>query len=190
MQQEARSRFGLIEFNDAPPEVQDVYAEVQEAFDLPFVMALFKCQGKHPLLLKGNWEKTKAVLFQGSLPVVLKYMIVHSGAKSRESSYCTKAFGILTDRLSHEFSNDGNFRITNNLFAAQIPLRYRNAVKVVTKAALNPQEIKDEDFTSLKEEGFSERDVMELMALADLACMFNTIADIADLSIDANFLVG
>ena len=69
-----------------------------------------------------------------------------------------------------------------------IPESYRTAIKVVTKAALRPAQITDEDFNLLEEAGFDQEEVQELMAQADLVNMLNTIADISGIKIDNELL--
>jgi alkylhydroperoxidase family enzyme len=61
-------------------------------------------------------------------------------------------------------------------------------VKIVTNAALNHHEVSDEDFAELEKAGFSQKEIQELMAQADLVNMLNTIADVSGIKIDNELL--
>ena len=69
-----------------------------------------------------------------------------------------------------------------------MPASYRKAVNIVTKAALQHSEISDEDFAELEAVGFSNAEIQELMAQADLVNMLNTIADVSGIKIDNELL--
>jgi alkylhydroperoxidase family enzyme len=85
-------------------------------------------------------------------------------------------------------SEDENFKATENLNSPTMPVSYRTAVNVVTKAALNHDQISNDDFEELLDAGFSQKEIQELMAQADLVNMLNTIADVSGIKIDNELL--
>ena len=64
------------------------------------------------------------------------------------------------------------------------------AIEIVTKAALQPKSVADENYDfedQLRDEGFSEREIDELMAQAYFASMMNTFIDSFDIPWETPF---
>ncbi|MDR6301003.1 carboxymuconolactone decarboxylase family protein [Mesonia maritima] len=178
------TRFKVVSYEEAKPEVKAIYDDTMKSMQIPFVLNWFKCQGSNPVLLKGNWEKLKATLLLGDVPNVLKQLIIFNVSKERNCNYCEQAHGIFANSMTDMIDENINFKITENLDSPLIPDSYKKAIQIVTKAALNHSEINDQDFEELKNAGFNADEVQELMAQADLVNMLNTIADLSGIKID------
>ncbi|HEA29654.1 MAG TPA: carboxymuconolactone decarboxylase family protein [Leeuwenhoekiella sp.] len=178
------SRFKVVQYDEASPEVKAIYDDTKITLQLPFVLNWFKCQGDNATLLAGNWAKLKSTLMQGEVPNVLKQLIIYNASKEKGCEYCAEAHGIFADSMSKMINDNENFRVTENLDSPLIPESYRTAIKVVTKAALHPSQITDSDFNKLKDVGFDAQEIQELMAQADLVNMLNTMADVSGIKID------
>ena len=181
---QSHPRFKVVSYEEASAEVKAIYDDTKKTLQIPFVLNWFKCQGSNPILLKGNWAKLKSTLMKGDIPNVLKQLIIYNVSKERNCEYCAQAHGIFADSMSAMISENENFRVTNDLESPLIPESYRTAIKVVTKAALNHDMIVDSDFEKLREAGFDDAEIQELMAQADLVNMLNTLADVAGIKID------
>ncbi len=182
------SRYAMVSYEEATPGVKEIYDDTKKTLQLPFVLNWFKCQGDNETLLKGNWSKLKNTLMEGQVPNVLKQLIIYNVSKERGCQYCSHAHGIFADSMSSMISEEEGFRATQQMNSPSMPVSYRTAVKVVTKAALNHQEISESDFQELEEAGFSKQEIQELMAQADLVNMLNTIADVSGIKIDNELL--
>ncbi|CAL67179.1 carboxymuconolactone decarboxylase family protein [Christiangramia forsetii] len=185
---QTQSRFKMISYDAASPEVRDIYDDTKKTLQLPFVLNWFKCQGDNALLLQGNWSKLKNTLMEGQVPNVLKQLIIYNVSKERGCNYCSHAHGIFADSMSSMISEEEGFKATQHLNSPSMPVSYKTAVQVVTKAALNHSDISDEDFQKLEEAGFTHKEIQELMAQADLVNMLNTIADVSGIRIDNELL--
>ncbi|WP_026898074.1 carboxymuconolactone decarboxylase family protein [Daejeonella oryzae] len=177
-------RFNIIEYNDASLEVKSIYDETMKEMGIPFVLNWFKCQGSNPIILRGNWEKLRSTMLLGKIPFVLKQLIIYNISKIRGCQYCKHAHGVIADSLSKTLTGDDDIKLTSNMESEFIPSSYKVAIKVITKCAVSPKDTTDEDFEELMEEGYSIYEIQELMALADLTGMINTIADISGIQID------
>lgn len=178
----------MVSYEQASPAVQEIYDDTKKTLQLPFVLNWFKCQGDNATLLKGNWSKLKHTLMEGEVPNVLKQLIIYNVSKKRGCQYCSHAHGIFADSMSSMISDEEGFKATENMDSPSMPVSYRTAINVVTKAALNHAQITDADFRELQEAGFSSREIQELMAQADLVNMLNTIADVSGIKIDNELL--
>ncbi|WP_034924135.1 carboxymuconolactone decarboxylase family protein [Gillisia sp. CAL575] len=182
------SRYPMVSYEDAPLEVQAIYDDTKKTLQLPFVLNWFKCQGDNATLLSGNWNKLKSTLMEGEVPNVLKQLIIYNVSKERGCNYCSHAHGIFADSMSSMISDTEDFKATEHLNSPSMPVSYRTAVNVVTKAALNHKNINDSDFEELENAGFNKKEIQELMAQADLVNMLNTIADVSGIKIDNELL--
>ncbi len=176
--------YSPVTYEDANPEVRAIYDDTKRTLQLPFVLNWFKYQGGNVNLLHANWEKLKRTLMTGEVPNVLKQLIIYNVSQQRGCSYCAHAHGIFANSMSNSISDDIDFKLTDNLDHELIPDSYRLAIEVVTKAALEPEKVEELDFAKLREAGFSEQEIMELFAQADLVNMLNTIAYVTDVKID------
>lgn len=183
-----QARYKMVPYDQASPEVQEIYDDTKKTLQLPFVLNWFKCQGDNAILLKGNWSKLKNTLMEGQVPNVLKQLIIYNVSKERGCQYCAHAHGIFADSMSSMISDEEGFQATQHMDSPAMPVSYRTAVKVVTKAALNHSEISEEDFQELENAGFTGKEIQELMAQADLVNMLNTIADVSGIKIDNELL--
>jgi len=183
-----QSRYKMISYEQASPQVREIYDDTKKTLQLPFVLNWFKCQGDNEVLLKGNWSKLKNTLMEGQVPNVLKQLIIYNVSKQRGCNYCSHAHGIFADSMSSMISEENGFRATQSLNSPSMPVSYKTAIQVVTKAALDHSEISEEDFTELENAGFTSREIQELMAQADLVNMLNTIADVSGIKIDNELL--
>ena len=182
------SRYPMISYDEASPAVRAIYDDTKKTLQLPFVLNWFKCQGDNATLLKGNWGKLKNTLMEGEVPNVLKQLIIYNVSKERGCNYCSHAHGIFADSMSAMISEEDGFKATESLNSPSMPVSYRTAVNVVTKAALDHKNISNEDFQELENAGFSNAEIQELMAQADLVNMLNTIADVSGIKIDNELL--
>lgn len=178
------NRFNLVSYEDASPEVRAIYDETMQDMGIPFVLNWFKCQGSNATLLRGNWEKLRATMLRGNIPFLLKQLIIHNISSLKGCEYCTHAHGVMANSLAPTLISDSEIRITENLDSDLIPNSYRVAINIVTRCALNPGLTTDDDFAELEEEGYTPEEIQELMALADLTNMVNTIAEISGIKID------
>jgi AhpD family alkylhydroperoxidase len=177
-------RFKLVEYQDASPEVKTIYEETMREMGIPFVLNWFKCQGNNATVLRGNWEKLRNTMLRGRVPFVLKQLIIYNISDLKGCNYCAQAHGIIANSLGRTVTGRTDIVLTENMTSNYIPSSYRKAIEVITRCALAPRSTTDDDFEELRDEGYSLEEVQELMALADLTNMVNTIADISGIQID------
>lgn len=184
----AVKRFEFVSYEDASLEVREIYDDIMKTMGMPFVINWFKCQGGNPNLLRGNWAKVKYTLCSGQVPMLLKQLILFKVSRERGCKYCTFLHKTTSDSLGKELCTDEGWAVSENLDSAHVPSSFKVGVEVVSRLALDPLATTDDDFELLRDEGFSELEIQELMAQADLINMLNTIADISGIEIDAEFL--
>lgn len=179
-------RFPVIEYKDASEQVKATYDDILKYHS--FVPNWYKTQATIPTILKGNWEKVKATLYQGIVPLVLKQLVIWSISKARQCHYCETMQSMATNALGSELSHDPGFQLTTNLDSPHLPKSYKTAVDVLTEVAMDPLKTADAHYDALRDEGFSEVEIRELFAQVGLAILFNTFADISGVMVDEEAL--
>ncbi|EHQ28015.1 carboxymuconolactone decarboxylase family protein [Mucilaginibacter paludis] len=176
--------FRVVEYADASDEVKIIYNETMKELGVPFVLNWFKCQGSNATILRGNWEKLRCTMLLGNIPFILKQLIIYNISKIKGSKYCAYTHGVIANSMSKTLTGNDDIKLTENMESDYVPSAYKTAIQVVTKCALDPKGTSDSDFGALRDEGYSLDEIQELMALADLTNMLNSLADIAGIQID------
>ena len=183
-----QQRLKHVTYEEAGPELREIYDDTMKVMGLPFVIRWFQVQGSNVELLRGNWAKVKGALFEGDIPMLLKQLIIYQVSRTRGCNYCAFIHGLTADMLGSELCSDDGFKVSENLDSTYIPTSYKTAIRIVSRCALDPASASDEDFEDLRDEGFSEAEIQELLAQADIANMLNTIADTSGIEIDPELL--
>jgi len=176
------SRFRITEYPDSTGEVREIYNDILNYF--PFLPNWFKTQGQHPMLLQGNWSKIKYTLFHGKIPLLLKQMIIFGISRQRDCQYCMAMHSYSVGELSREEGIRDVAKLLNDPEASSIPSSWKTAIRVVNEAAAHPTTAGPHIFEELSLEGYSNEEIIELLSLADLTIMLNTIAEISGIQID------
>jgi AhpD family alkylhydroperoxidase len=179
-----RQRFEIVDYDQANDEVKTIYDETMKEMGVPFVLNWFKCQGSNATILRGNWEKLRTTMLRGNVPFVLKQLIIYNISQHKGCQYCAHAHGVIANSLSETLTGQPDIKLTEQLESDYIPTSYKTAIQVVTRCAMTPNQTSDQDFEDLMDAGFNANEIQELMALADLTSMINTIADISGIQID------
>jgi AhpD family alkylhydroperoxidase len=79
---------GLIEYQDASPEVRAVYDDIMTTRKTDRVNNFWKAIAHDPVTLKRTWEDIKQVMASGALDALTKEMIYVAVSVSNQCGYC------------------------------------------------------------------------------------------------------
>ena len=82
------STFGLIEYQDASPEVRAVYDDIMTTRKTDWVNNFWKALAHDPAALRRTWQTSKEVMGPGSLDPLTKEMIYVAISMSNQCDYC------------------------------------------------------------------------------------------------------
>jgi alkylhydroperoxidase family enzyme len=176
----------LVNYEVATQEVREIYDEILTTLGVTALPNWVKAMGGNATLLRGNWEKTKAVVARGTLPSLLKELVIFYISTKRGSEYCSACHAHAALQLDRSLSMEDLMSIVRGEMAS-LPLSFQAALEIVSKAALDPAALTDADFQRLRSAGFSDAEIPELFALADLSVMFNTITMTYGVPLDAEY---
>lgn len=180
----------LVEHKDASREVQAIYDEIREIMGSPTVPNFLKALGNNENVLRAIWSMTKHTMIEGEIPSLLKQLILFKISINAGNGYCTALHGHAALNLDPTLSYDDLINLSDGKTSTRLPASFQVAIKIVTQAALQPKSVADEDFDfedQLRDEGFSEREIDELMAQAYFAVMMNTFIDSFDIPWESPF---
>jgi len=180
-------RYILTEYEDASPETQAVYNDYMRMTGDSSVPIWMKSLGHSSALARAYWERAKGTLFSGSLPLPLKEMIVFAVSAKHGARYCSAchAQNVLGLDKALEFQDLSNFVHAET--ACTLPPYYEHVVEFANKVVADPNQVEDADFEALMDEGFSREEICEIIAVIDLASMFNIYTSSLKMDLDPNY---
>ena len=180
----------MVEYADASDAVRAVYDEGMATMGLSGVPNWMKAMGNNETVLKANWEKFRHVVLQGNVPPLLKQLILFVISVREDNRYCTAAHGYAALDLDKTLSCEDLYSLASGAALQRLPKAFQVAIDVVSRAALKPAEVAGADFDlerRLRDAGFSEHEIDELLAQADFGVMMNAITSIWDIPPDREF---
>jgi AhpD family alkylhydroperoxidase len=82
------SAFGLIEYEQASPEVRAVYDDIMATRKTDWVNNFWKALAHDPAALRRTWETAKQIMAPGALDPLTKEMIYLAVSISNQCDYC------------------------------------------------------------------------------------------------------
>jgi AhpD family alkylhydroperoxidase len=80
--------FGLIEYEDASPEIRAVYDDIMATRKTDWINNFWKALACDPALLKRTWEDIKQIMAPGALDPLMKEMVYVAVSVTNGCPYC------------------------------------------------------------------------------------------------------
>ena len=158
---------------------------VQEGFSVDGSTPLnfFTVQESSPHVLQTTYAFVKSILLQGALPSSVKEMILLAVSAQNHCRYCEathagslEAMGVSRDTIEACMQGDSDFR--------NVPPPSREVLRFALKAATTPQQLDASDYRAIRERGFTEGEILEMLVMASLAQFVNCFADSSGIEVD------
>lgn len=134
------------------------------------VPAPYRAFGRMEHILAANWNKTKHVLSQGNLPRVLKESIALAVSNANGCEFCVSVHR--ANLLGHGLTQ----REIEQIAAAASPDEKADSVlKFSVQASLDPHRLTNADFDKLKDMGYNEEDILEILTVMEMYTGYNKI---------------
>jgi AhpD family alkylhydroperoxidase len=79
---------GLIEYNQATPEVRAIYDDIMATRKVDWINNFWKALAHDPVTLRRTWHSIKEVMAAGALDAVTKEMVYLAVSASNQCGYC------------------------------------------------------------------------------------------------------
>jgi len=99
---------GLIEYEDASPEVRAVYDDIMALRKTDWINNFWKAIAHDPATLKRTWESIKQIMVPGALDPLMKEMVYVAVSVTNQCGYCIASHTAaarkrgMTDAMFHE----------------------------------------------------------------------------------------
>ena len=79
---------GLIEYNQASPEVRAIYDDIMATRKTDWINNFWKALAHDPATLRRTWQSVKEIMAPGALDAVTKEMVYLAVSASNQCGYC------------------------------------------------------------------------------------------------------
>lgn len=179
-----------VEFDDTSPEVRALYEEIMDTMGTTSVLNFLQALGHNPHALRGVWSMLKETVIEGEIPALLKQLILFKISTVAGNQYCTKLHGHAALNLDPTLTYDDLLALSGGDCSANLPPSFSVAIDIVTRAALDSKSVDDPDWdfeNELRDEGFSESEIDELLAIGFFSIMMNKLTDTYDVPWESPF---
>jgi AhpD family alkylhydroperoxidase len=116
---------GLIEYEDASPEVRAVYDDIMATRKTDWINNFWKALAHDPVTLRRTWESIKQIMAEGALDRLTKELIYVAVSVTNQCNYCiashtagARKAGMTDAMLAELFAVVGMANETNSLASA------------------------------------------------------------------------
>jgi len=172
-----------VEYEDASPEVRAIYDEIMDTMGTPSPLNVAKALGNNPIVLRAVWAMLKGTLIEGEIPALLKQLILFRISIIAGNEYCISLHAHAALNLDPTLTYDHLVELSGGSCSANLPPSFPVAIEVVTRATLEPKSAAAEDWDfegQLRDEGFSDTEIDELLAVGWFSIMMNVLTDAYD----------
>lgn len=178
------TRFAIPRLEDLPADMQERINEVAEKSG--FIPNVFLALAHRPDEFRAFFAYHDALMEKpGNLTKAEREMIVVATSSVNQCQYCVIAHGaILRVRAKDPLIAD---QIAVNYRKADISDRHKAMLDFAVKVTSSSYEVDENDIDALKQHGFDEEDVWDIMAIAAFFGMSNRLANVAQMRVNPEF---
>ncbi|MDN5211267.1 peroxidase-related enzyme [Fulvivirgaceae bacterium BMA12] len=174
--------------DDAPltPELNEVFDKIRKALNAPFTPNFFKVWAVSPASLEGIWPVMRNILTGGKVERKLKEMIFVAISSLKECHYCEAAHHAFC--LSIGVTPEQIKSLIKYHTCETTDTKEKIAIDYAVKLAKDANSSSEAAFNSVKKAGYSDEEVMEIIAMSGMAVFYNHLANATKINIDKGFL--
>ena len=190
MKRRIMKRNTLVEYDDASPEVRAVYDEIMDTMGSSEVLNFLKALGNNPHALRAIWSMLRETVIEGEIPALLKQLILFKVSIVAGNEYCTSLHGHAALNLDPTLTYDDLVSLSGGACSANLPPSFPVAIDIVARACLESKTVEDPEWDfedQLRDEGFSEAEIDELLAVGFFSVAMNVLTDTYEIPWQAPF---
>jgi alkylhydroperoxidase family enzyme len=179
-----------VEYESASLEVRAIYDEIMDTMGSPEILNFLKALGHNPHVLRAVWSMLRETVIEGEIPALLKQWILFKVYIVAGNEYCTSLHGHAALNLDPTLTYDDLVALSGGACTANLPPSFPVAIDIVSRASLDPKSVGDPNWDfedQLRDEGFSESEIDELLAVGFFSVMMNMLTDSYDVPWESPF---
>ena len=173
----------LVQYDQASPSVRAIFDEIMEATGKPDVPSIMKALGNNENALRAVWTMFRNTVIEGEIPNLLKELILFRISIHAGNEYCRSLHAHAACTLDPTLTYKDLRSMAEGESLKGLPASFQAALDLVPQMALDPHSVADKQFAyeeQLRDEGFSEAEIDELVAQAYFGVMMNTLTSAYD----------
>ena len=128
----------LVEYEEASPEVQEIYNEIMETTGAPTVLNFLKALGQNEKVLRAVWSMLKYTIIEGEIPALLKQLILFRISIVAGNQYCTALHGHAVLNMDPTLTYDDLIAMSEGKDIVQMPLNTASDPITVGQSPVDP----------------------------------------------------
>ena len=162
------ARINLCTESTTNPEISDIFDEIKEKAGR--VPAAYRAFAVHPHILQANWNRTKNILGKGNLPIEVKEAIATRVSKVNNCNFCLEIHKQNLEKLGMDTPT------VTSIVEGKVDDAHLNLVlNFVSTATKEPHKLTDSDFNNLKNIGYTQEDILEILTVMEMYTGYNKI---------------
>lgn len=175
------AEFRMLAEHNAEGTTKRIYQEILEVKHLRKLPNFFQTLANSTSVLQGTWSVYRDVSTRGAISEALKEMIFVAISAATDCAYCEAAHLAFCRILKVDAETCKN--LVHNIDALT-PTRTRDIVRFAVKAGTKPKSLVKEDYDLLRENGLSDEEIVEVVAMSAFARYAITVAEALKLDVD------
>lgn len=168
------ARIALQNENADLPIVKEIFTEIKTKTGM--VPPLYRALGLSAPILESAWLYRKKVMYEGNLPFYLKAAI---GVRVSEVNKCYACVKVHSQILEKMGVNP--YEIRGMVYGEVTDEKLQFVLQFVSIAAKDPAQLREDDFESLRQLGYSDTDILEMLTVMEMITGLNKLVIALDL---------
>jgi uncharacterized peroxidase-related enzyme len=176
----------IVDDVSVSPEIEETFIKVKKALKAPFTPNFFRVWGVSPESLNGIWPVMNHILTSGRVSRRLKEMIFVAISSLRGCHYCEAAhhafclgIGVTPEQIDD---------LIKNHTADSADPKDKAAIDFAVRLAKDSHSSSEQDFQALRELGFDDEEIMEIIAMSGMGVFYTHLANATKINIDEGFV--
>jgi uncharacterized peroxidase-related enzyme len=178
----AKNILPMVEEAAASAEVAHIYDEIKQVLQMPFVPNALKAIANSPVALTIYWGMYRSFVQHTTLPQALISMILFTIAERNHCEYCSATNELTCRTLGID---EETLQALSNDLGNVSPERLRVIIEFAVKTAKQPKSLGPADLERVRDQGLSDAEVVEIMLIAAIGNLNDTLADALKTEVDA-----
>ena len=175
------AEFRMVAQREAEGATKRVFNEILKVKHLRKLPHFFLTLANSTPVLQGTWSVYRDVSTRGAISEALKEMIFVAISAATDCAYCEAAHLAFCRILKVDAETCKN--LVNNIEALK-PARTRDIVRFAVKAGTEPKSLVKADYDLLRQNGVSDEEIIEIVAMSAFARYAITVAEALKLDVD------
>ena len=175
----------IVDDGAVTPEIDESFNLIKKALKSPFTPNFFRVWATSPESLKGIWPVMNHILTSVRVGRRLKEMIFVAISSLKGCQYCEAAhhafclhIGVTPEQIDS---------LIKNYTVETSEPKEKAAIDFAVRLAKDSHSSSEEDFQMLRELGFDDEEIMEIIAMSGMSVFYNHLANATKINIDEGF---